>query len=149
MDKYQQHELLGQGNSSVYRAIRLADKVEVALKRVKGWAALPPSDQATALSEVAALRAVDHPHATRLLDSFSDHGDLCLVLPLVRPGARAFADAALPLSPAAVARAGHAATRTGLRTAAARAKGALTGAWAAGAWGAGSWVTWHPRPGPG
>ena len=76
----------------------------MALTRVAGWAARPP---AAALREVAALRAVDHPHAIRLLDSFSDGGDLCLVTPLVAPGARVFEGGALPLSPAAVARAGH------------------------------------------
>ena len=105
--KYEQRELLGQGNSSVHRAIRLADGASVALKRVKGWGALPPALQEAALREVAVLRAVHHPHAIQLLDSFSDQGDLCLVFPLVAPGARAFADGALPLTPAAVARAGY------------------------------------------
>ena len=107
MDKYEQHELLGHGTSSVYRATRHADGFEVALKRVKGWAALTPAQQAVALREVAILRAVEHPHVLTLLDTFSDAGDLCLVMGLLRPGARVFADAALPLAPAAVARAGY------------------------------------------
>jgi serine/threonine protein kinase len=107
MHKYEQHEKLGQGTSAVYRAIRLADGEDVALKRVVGWAALAPPDQATALREVAALKAIDHPHAIQLLDSFTDRGDLCLVFPLLAPGARVFEDGALPLSPAAVARAGY------------------------------------------
>jgi serine/threonine protein kinase len=107
MEKYEQHELLGQGNSAVYRAIRLADGESVALKRVKGWAALEPEEQEGALHEVAALKKVDHPHAIRLLDTFSDKGDLCLVVPLLRPGARVFEGRALPLAPAAVARAGY------------------------------------------
>ena len=107
MDKYEQRERLGLGNSPVYRAIRRADGVSVALKRVMGWAALAPADQATALREVAALKTVDHPNAIKLLDSFSDQGDLCLVLPLVAPGARVFEDTSLPLAPAAVARAGY------------------------------------------
>ena len=72
MDRYAQHELLGQGNSAVHRATRLADGAGVALKRVRGWAALTPAQQADALSDVAVLKAVDHPHAIRLLDSFSD-----------------------------------------------------------------------------
>ena len=106
MEKYRQHELLGQGNSAVYRTIRLADGANVALKRIKGWGALPPALQEAALREVRVLRAVDHPHAIALLDTFSDKTDLCLVMPLVRPGARVFEGGALPLSPAAVARVG-------------------------------------------
>ena len=88
MDKYEQHEVLGHGNSTVYRAIRLADRADVALKRVKGWSSLKPSEQEVGLREIAVLKTVDHPHAIKLLDTFTDKGDLCVVLPLVRPGAR-------------------------------------------------------------
>ena len=107
MDKYEQHELLGHGNSSVYRAICLSDGLNVALKRVKGWSALEAEDQRVGLSEVAVLKTVEHPHAIKLLDSFTDKGDLCMVLPLVRPGTRVFEGSALPLTPAAVARVGY------------------------------------------
>ena len=107
MQKFVQHERLGKGCNAVYRATRIADSAEVALKRIEGWAALPPEAQHTALREVAALKAIDHPHALRLLDSFTDKGDLCLVAPLLRPGARAFDSSALPLSPEAVARVGY------------------------------------------
>jgi WD40 repeat protein len=107
MNKYEQHEVLGHGNSSVYRAIRLSDGVNVALKRVKGWSALEAEDQRVGLSEVAVLKTVEHPHAIKLLDSFTDKGDLCMVLPLVRPGTRVFEGSALPLTPAAVARVGY------------------------------------------
>ena len=108
MNKYEQHELLGHGTSStVYRAIRLSDGVNVALKRVKGWGALKAAEQEVGLREVVVLKSMDHPNVIKLLDSFTDKGDLCLVVPLVRPGARVFEDASLPLSPAAVARVGY------------------------------------------
>ena len=108
MNKYEQHELLGHGTSStVYRAIRLSDGVNVALKRIRGWNALSAVDQEEGLREVVVLKSVDHPNVIKLLDSFTDKGDLCVVLPLVRPGTRVFEGAALPLTPAAVARAGH------------------------------------------
>ena len=109
MDKYQQREELRGllGNSPVYRAIRLSDNVNVALKRVRGWDGLQPADQESALSEITVLKSLDHPHIIKLLDRFSDRGDLCLVMPLYQPGSRVFESAALPLSPSAVARAGY------------------------------------------
>ena len=107
MNKYEQHELIGHGNNSVYRAISLSDGSNVALKRVKCWSALKAEDQEVGLREVVVLKTVEHPHAIKLLDSFTDKGDLCLVLSLLRPGSRVFEDSALPLTPAAVARVGY------------------------------------------
>ena len=68
MNKYEQHEVLGHGNSSVYRAIRLSDGVNVALKRVKGWSALKAVEQEVGLREVVVLKTVEHPNAIKLLE---------------------------------------------------------------------------------
>ena len=107
MEKYEQREVLGHGNSTVYRAIRLSDGASVALKRIKGWGTLDAAEQEKGLREVVVLKTVSHPHAIQLLDSFTDQGDLCMVMPQVCPGSRVFEAAALPLEPAAVARVGY------------------------------------------
>ena len=107
MQNYAQRERLGRGRSTVYRATRTADGASVALKRIDEWGLLTPAKQETALTEVAVLRSLSHPHVIPLLDAFTDAGDLCLVFPLVSPGARVFEARLLPLPPAAVARVGH------------------------------------------
>jgi NIMA (never in mitosis gene a)-related kinase 1/4/5 len=73
---------LGRGSQGVvYRAKRKADRQPVAIKQVFVQN-MSRKEQTVAANEILALRAVDHPHVIRYLDSFQEGTTLCIVTEL-------------------------------------------------------------------
>ena len=80
--QYEIGSQLGRGSQGVvYRAKRKDDGQLVAIKKVfvKN---MSRKEQMEAANEIRALRAVDHPHVIRYLDSFHEEATLCIVTEL-------------------------------------------------------------------
>jgi serine/threonine protein kinase len=73
---------LGRGSQGVvYRAKRKIDGKLVAIKKVFVQQ-MSKKEQMDAANEIRALKAVDHPHVIRYLDSFQEDATLCIVTEL-------------------------------------------------------------------
>jgi eukaryotic-like serine/threonine-protein kinase len=76
--------LLGKGGmGSVYRAVRLADQVDVAVKLLDPRLEADPEYVERFLRESRAVAVVDHPNVVQLLDVGQEHGQHYLVLEFV------------------------------------------------------------------
>lgn len=72
---------IGQGKFSiVYKAQRIADNQQVALKMIKIFDMMDPQQREKCLKEVRLLESLDHPHIIRYLDSCIEDNELLIAI---------------------------------------------------------------------
>ena len=72
---------IGQGKFSiVYKAQRIADNQQVALKMIKIFDMMDPQQREKCLKEVRLLESLDHPHIIRYLDSCIEENELLIAI---------------------------------------------------------------------